>query len=138
MSKQPFVLRWVLAFVLVFLFIGEASYSQTDKRLQSQNVYTTWVKLAMLGKNQAEIESYFLRKLEPGELEKVKTRIRNTVLDNLKRSGLESKIAAAYDMDDLNVVIHRVLIEIRYVGMEHDDDLRQTIKEEFGLTLERL
>ncbi|MDT8448143.1 MAG: hypothetical protein RRB13_14720 [bacterium] len=138
MRKQAFLLRLVLAFVLVFLFIGEASYSQTDKREMQENVYTTWVKLAMLGKNQAEIESYFLRKIGPEELELVKARIRNTVLDNLRRSGLEAKINASYDLDDLNVVVSRVLIEIRYVGLEHDDDLVQTIKEEFGITLGRL
>ncbi|OGG99669.1 MAG: hypothetical protein A2600_12470 [Candidatus Lambdaproteobacteria bacterium RIFOXYD1_FULL_56_27] len=127
-----------MAFLMLFLFTDQVSYSQTDKKERKENLYTVWMKLAILGKNQAEIESYFLRKIGSEDLELVKGRIRNTVLDNLKRSGLESRIMASYDLDDLNVVIDRVLTEIRYVGLEHDQDLRQTIKEEFGITLERL
>lgn len=138
MKRKSIALHLVMAFLMLFLFTDQVSYSQTDKKERKENLYTVWMKLAILGKNQAEIESYFLRKIGPEDLELVKGRIRNTVLDNLKRSGLESRIMASYDLDDLNVVIDRVLTEIRYVGLEHDQDLRQTIKEEFGITLERL
>ncbi len=138
MKRKSIALHLVMAFLMLFLFTDQVSYSQTDKKERKENLYTVWMKLAILGKNQAEIESYFLRKIGSEDLELVKGRIRNTVLDNLKRSGLESRIMASYDLDDLNVVIDRVLTEIRYVGLEHDQDLRQTIKEEFGITLERL
>ena len=67
----------------------------------------------------------------------LKERIRNTVLDNLRRSGLAAQIAASYDLDDVNVLVSKVLTEIRYVGLEHDDDLHQTIKAEFGIVLRR-
>jgi len=131
-------IRLILSFLMLLLFCGQASYSQTDNKGKPENIYTAWVKLAMLGKNQSEIESYFLRKISPEKVELIKSRIRKTVLDNLRRSGIESKIASSYDLDDINVVVDRVLVEIRYVGLEHDPDLKQTIKEEFGITLERL
>ena len=137
-DKKYCTLRLLLVFVLLLLFCSQASYSQTDKKGNPENIYTTWVKLAMLGKNQSEIESYFSRKVPLEEVELIKGRIRKTVLDNLRRSGIEAKISSSYDLDDLNVLIDQVLVEIRYVGLEHDPDLRQTIKEEFGITLERL
>jgi len=138
MKGKTIGIRLILSMLMLLLFCGQSSYSQTDRKEKRENVYTAWVKLAMLGKNQAEIESYFLRKVGPDEVELIKARIRKTVLDNLRRSGIESKIASSYDLDDINVVVDHVLVEIRYVGLEHDSDLRQTIKEEFGITLERL
>ncbi|OGG94139.1 MAG: hypothetical protein A2508_02885 [Candidatus Lambdaproteobacteria bacterium RIFOXYD12_FULL_49_8] len=137
--------RLLLVVCLLFLLNGEAGFSQTDKKEGPEpqppkmiNVYTTWMKLAMLGKNQAEIESYFMEKISARELDDLKQRIRDTVLDNLKRTGLAYRIHNSDDLDDINVVVDRVLVEIRYAGLEHDQDLKLSIKEEFGIPLERL
>jgi len=65
-------------------------------------------------------------------------RIRSAVIENLRRAGIRTLIGEATDADDLNVVIRKIIIEIRYVGLELDRDLRLSIKEEFGVELERL
>ena len=58
------------------------------------------------------------------------------MIDNLKRSGIRSLIRNSSDSDDLNVIVNKIITEIRYVGLEHDRDLRLSIKEEFGVTLD--
>lgn len=122
-----------LAFCL--LVFNTNSFAQPVK--DSGNLYTKWMKLALLGKNQAEIE-YFFRNEKDSTLEQVKQRIRNAVVDNLRRAGIPALIAETSDADDFNVIIRKILIEIRYTGMELDPDLRLSIKEEFGVVLERL
>ncbi|PCI28088.1 MAG: hypothetical protein COB67_07070 [SAR324 cluster bacterium] len=102
-----------------------------------RNLYTTWVKLALLGKNQAEIE-FFFRNIDGMSLGRIKERLRFAVLDNLRRSGLKTMIQKSSDVDDFNAVVRKIITEIRYMGMEHDPDLKLSIKEEFGVVLERL
>ncbi len=91
----------------------------------------------LVGKNQAEIEYYF-RNLDEKTIEQIKRRIRFAIIDNLIRSGIKGMIAKSSDADDVNVVIRKVITEIRYSGLEHDQDLRLSIKEEFGISLEKL
>ena len=136
MLKQFFI---KLAFILVlsFVFLGGSVYSQTTTKTKSANMYTQWIKMALLGKNQAEIE-YFFRNSDSKTMETIKKRIRNAVLGNLKRSGIVSMINKRSDMDDINTVIQKIVVEIRYAGMEQDEDLKLSIKEEFGISLERL
>ena len=59
-------------------------------------------------------------------------------MENLRRAGIKRLIDESADVDDLNVVIRKIIIEIRYAGMELDKDLRLSIKEEFGVQLEWL
>ena len=134
---MKFMTRFFKVTVL-FLFLivfNSTLYSQPTK--DAGNVYTTWMKLALVGKNQAEIE-FFFRNLDDKTINKIKKRIRFAIIDNLKRSGIKSMIAKSSDADDINVVIRKVITEIRYSGLEHDPDLRLSIKEEFGITLEKL
>ena len=110
-------------------------YSQPDSI--PENLYTKWITLALVGKNQAEIEYYF-RHLDHSSLEQIKSRIRFTIIDSLKRSGIRNMIAKSADADDMNAVIRKVVMEIRYSGMELDQDLCTSIKEEFGISLENI
>ncbi len=111
-----------------------ASNVKAPEQKKEENRFTTWITLSLLGKNQAEIEYYF-RNLDPKEMEQLRELMRFTVLDNLRRMGLKSLINTSEDADDLAVVRRKVITEIRYVGMEHDQDLKVSIKEEFGLNL---
>lgn len=115
--------------------ISVNSYSQPSRT--GGNMYTKWMTLALVGKNQAEIE-YFFRNEKEATIEQVKERIRHAVVENLRRAGIKRLIEQSTDADDLNVVIRKIIIEIRYAGMELDKDLRLSIKEEFGVQLERL
>ncbi len=124
-----------LMLTLSFCMVAVNSYSQPSKT--RGNLYTKWITLALVGKNQAEIE-YFFRNEKDKTIDQVKRRIRFTVVENLRRAGIKRLIDESSDVDDLNVVIHKIIIEIRYAGMELDKDLRLSIKEEFGVQLERL
>ena len=130
----------VLALVFVFscaLFGGGINAQPRKNTSNISNLYTTWVKLALLGKNQAEIE-FFFRNIDAENLGRIKGRLRSAVMDNLRRSGLKTMIAKSSDVDDFNTVVRKIITEIRYMGMEHDEDLKHTIKEEFGVMLESL
>jgi len=131
------VLSRILSLVLTvsFCIISVNSYSQPAKT--GGNLYTKWITLALVGKNQAEIE-YFFRNEKEATINQIKTRVRNAVVENLRRAGINKLIEQSSDADDLNVVIRKIIIEIRYAGMELDKDLRLSIKEEFGVHLERL
>jgi len=124
-----------LILTLSFCVVSVNSYSQPTKT--GGNLYTKWITLALVGKNQAEIE-YFFRNEKDKTIDQVKRRIRYTVVENLRRAGIKRLINESSDVDDFNVVIRKIIIEIRYAGMELDKDLRLSIKEEFGVQLERL
>lgn len=132
-------LRLIKSLVVLFGICSFAvTYGMAQPAAQdSGNIYTNWIKLALLGKNQSEIE-YFFRNEKESSILQVKERIRFAVLENLRRSGLKSMIARISDADDFNVIINKILIEIRYAGMEHDRDLVLSIKEEFGVEIENL
>ena len=127
--------KYIIFLVLIFLIsvTTNSVFSQTKK--DPGNMYTMWVKLALIGKNQTEIEYYF-KNIDDKTMGLIKKRIRFAVIDNLKRSGLHSLIRNSSDSDDLNVIVKKIITEIRYVGLEHDQDLRLSIKEEFGVRLD--
>ena len=133
--KRFYVRKLILTIIFCFVLASTTSFSQPAK--DSGNLYTKWMKLALLGKNQAEIE-YNFRNEKEATLSQVRMRIRSAVIENLRRAGIRTLIGEATDADDLNVIIRKILIEIRYVGLELDRDLRLSIKEEFGVELERL
>ena len=124
----------LVVFITLFLFSGNLT-AQT--KVRSGNMYTQWMKLALVGKNQAEIEYYF-RNIDSTTLDQIKDRIRFAVLDNLRRSGIHELLRRGSDMDDFNVITKKILVEIRYVGMEHDEDLKLSIKEEFGVLIDEI
>ena len=125
----------ILLLLLMVVICSMNLYSQPAKI--SKNLYTTWIKLALIGKNQAEIEYYFRDRGEE-EIERIKKRIRFAILDSLNRSGIKNMIAKSTDADDINIIVRKVMTEIRYSGLEHDEDLRLSIKEKFGISLENL
>ena len=125
----------VVVLLFSFVFFITCTFAQPAK--DSGNIYTKWITLALLGKNQAEIEYYFRNEKE-ASIDRVKERIRNAVLDNLRRSGIKSMISTSSDADDFNVIVTKILLEIRYVGLEHDNDLILSIKEEFGIEVRNL
>lgn len=130
-----FFVRSLILFLSMFAFVVNYSIAQPAK--DSGNIYTKWITLALLGKNQSEIEYYFRNEKET-TIERVKERIRFAVLENLRRSGVKAMIGKISDADDINTIVTKILIEIRFAGMEHDRDLLLSVKEEFGIELENL
>lgn len=135
--------KGVFALLLTWgLIVGPAGFGASDvqppKQEKEENLITTWMQLALLGKNQAEIEYYFIRNQKREKIGEVKQMMRSTVMDNLRRSNIRYLISHASDSDDLNVVVNKIITEIRYMGMEHDEDLKISIKEEFGVQLDQI
>ncbi len=133
--KKSLFFKILIIFAFSNIIVGSHSYSQPSK--DTGNIYTKWKKLALLGKNQAEIE-YFFRNEKEIALSRVKERIRFAVMENLRRAGIKKLIRKISDADDFNVIVRIIGMEIRYAGIEHDEDLLLTIKEEFGVELESL
>ncbi|MCP4754339.1 MAG: hypothetical protein GY866_25930 [Proteobacteria bacterium] len=133
--KTPLSRTLLITLLFCFLTFWTNGYSQPSK--DRGNLYTKWIKLALVGKNQAEIEYYFRNEKED-TVNRVKQRIRAAIVENLRRAGIQRLIEESSDVDDLNVIIQKIIIEIRYAGMELDGDLRLTIKEEFGVELKKM
>ena len=131
------ILSRIFSLILMVGLCGISVNSYSQPAQTGGNLYTKWITLALVGKNQAEIEYYF-RNEKDTTIEQVKKRIRYAVLENLRRAGIRQLIDESADADDLNVVVRKIIIEIRFSGMELDRDLRLSIKEEFGVQLERL
>ena len=127
--------KFISILILFFLILASTDSGLSQSNKDPGNMYTIWMKLALIGKNQAEIEYYF-KNIDEKTMDRVKKRIRFAVIDNLRRSGLHSLIRSSADSDDLNVIVNKIITEIRYVGLEHDQDLKLSIKEEFGVTID--
>lgn len=123
----------ILVILIVFTTYS-ISYGTAQPAKDTGNIYTKWITLALLGKNQSEIEYYFRNEKE-ASIMRVKERIRFTVLESLRRAGVKRMLDKSSDADDFNVIVTKILLEIRYAGMEHDEDLLLSIKEEFGVEL---
>ncbi len=133
--KPILIFKPLITLFLIVVFAAPCGMSQPVRT--GENIYTKWITLALLGKNQSEIEFYF-RNEKDASIQQVKERIRFAVLENLRRSGIRSMVSRISDIDDYNVIITKIHLEVRFAGLEHDPDLLLSIKEEFGIELENL
>jgi len=129
-------LRWgVLAGLATVLLATPASQAQTPPSAVS--VYSIWVRLSLRGYSQEEIESLLLN-MDAKTLGEVKTRLRRSVLANLRLKRVKERFQASRDKDDLGDVLSAVETEIRFAGLENDAELKFEISEKLGIPLDRL
>jgi len=129
-------LRWgVLAGLATVLLATPASQAQTPPNAVS--VYSIWVRLSLRGYSQEEIESLLLN-MDAKTLGEVKTRLRRSVLANLRLKRVKERFQASRDKDDLGDVLSAVETEIRFAGLENDAELKFEISEKLGIPLDRL
>jgi hypothetical protein len=121
-------------FILAISFTLGGVWTALAQGKDPGNLYSTWLRLSLSGKNQVEIE-YYMRHVKTNDLDKVKERLRFYVIDNLKRQGVSTMITQSIDQDDMRVAMKKVRTEVRFAGMEYDELLRMKIKEEFGILL---
>lgn len=128
--------HFYLALLTIFLIINPifTAFSQGGSQY---NLYSDWTKLSLTGKNQEEIEFYFRGSGEQAIL-KVKKRLRRSVIQNLKRMGIQRLIQRSQDQDDLNAIREKILTEIRFSGLQNDKEIIMSVKEEFGIRVEAL
>jgi len=130
--------RWiclgVLTVLVTVLMATPVSRAQTPPNPVS--VYSIWVRLSLRGYSQEEIES-LLRNMDQKTIDEVKTRLRKSVLSNLRLKRVRERFQSSRDKGDLQDVLSSVETEIRFAGLENDEELKYEIRESFGIPLDR-
>lgn len=129
-------LRWGLLSTLAALLVASPT-SQAQTPPNAVSVYSIWVRLSLRGYSQEEIES-LLRNMDAKTLEEVKARLRTTVLSNLRLKRIRERFQASRDKGDLQDVLSSIETEIRFAGLENDQELKFEIRENLGVPLDRL
>ncbi|MEE8435787.1 MAG: hypothetical protein V3S64_13470 [bacterium] len=129
-SKWPF---WLLISLLLFL-AGATPLAQSPS---SVSLYSIWIRLSLRGMNQGEIES-LMRNMAPKNIGEVKKRLRKTVISNLLAKKIPELFLASRDSDDLKSVLISIETELRFAGLQNDEDIKQIIKNKLGIPLNRL
>lgn len=101
------------------------------------NVYSIWLRMSLRGYSQEEIESA-LRNMDAKTIDEVKSRLRRTVLSNLRLKKVREHFQASRDKGDLQDVMDTIQTEIRFAGLENDTELKFEIEENFGIPIGRL
>jgi hypothetical protein len=71
-------------------------------------------------------------------LDEVKTRLRKSVLANLRLKRVRERFQASRDKGDLQDVLSSVETEIRFAGLESDEELKFEISERLGIPIDRM
>jgi len=131
-------LRWLFRVVLSVLIWAALSTPFTMAQAPtSVSIYSIWIRLSLRGFNQEEIES-LLRNMDPKSIVLVKDRLRRTVLSNLEAKNIRERFLISRDSDDLKSVLTSIETELRFAGLQSDDQLKLMIKNRFGIPMERL
>jgi hypothetical protein len=126
--------RTLLMVAAVLLLIGSPITPAANPRIV--NLYSVWVQLALRGHPQEEIES-LLRNMDPQTIEEVKARLRRTVIANHELKRLGQLYRTSRDKDDLNVIVHSIQTELRFAGLENDQEIRIMIQDRFGIPMDQ-
>ena len=118
----------------MILAVSPATLAQNQRFV---NLYSVWVQLSLRGHPQSEIES-LLRNMDPKALLEVKSRLRSTVISNLALKKVGLLYLASRDKDDLIVVRSMIETELRFSGLQNDEDLILMIQDRFGISLDHL
>ena len=129
-SKWPL---WLLIFLLPFL-AGSTPLAQSPSTV---SIYSIWIKLSLGGMNQGEIEP-LMRNMAPKTIGEVKKRLRDTVISNLKARKIPELFLSSRDSDDLKSVLISIETELRFAGLQNDEDVKQMIKNKLGIPINRL
>jgi hypothetical protein len=125
------LLPWLL---LLLIVLSPASMAQAPSAV---NVFSIWVRLSLRGLSQQEIES-LLHNMDPKTIAQVKSRLRQVVMTNLELKRIGEHYRNSRDSDDLHSVRTSIETEIRFAGLQSDEQLKLMIKDRFGIQISRL
>jgi len=125
------------AMAAVFMIGLAAPNGQAQTPPAGNNVYSNWLRMSLRGYSQQEIESA-LSNIDAKTLDGVKTRLRATVMANLRLKKVKERFQGSRDKGDLQGVIDQVESEIRFSGLENDDEVKRQIEERFGIATGRM
>ncbi len=126
-------LIWPLIAVLLLLS-ASAPLAQSPS---SVSIYSIWIRLSLRGFNQEEIES-LLRNMDPKNIDGVKQQLRNTVISNLEAKNVRERFLTSRDSDDLKSIRTSIETELRFAGLQNDEEIKRIIKNRFGIPYNRL
>lgn len=124
----------ILLVFMIMVVVTTLTFAQTPSVV---NVFSIWVRLSLRGNSQQEIESQ-LRNMDPKTLEEVKSRLRQSVISNLRIKKIHELYTRSLDSDDTQAVVNSIQTEIRFAGLENDEQLVLMIKDQFGIHLGQL
>jgi hypothetical protein len=129
------LLKWTLLGAV--LLLAAATPPSMAQAPSSVSLYSIWVRLSLRGLNQSEIES-LMRNMDPKAVTQVKERLRTTILANLRIKRVRERFLVSRDSDDLKSVLATIETELRFAGLEQDDEIKLMIRDRFGIPLGRL
>jgi hypothetical protein len=129
------LLKWTLLGAV--LLLAAATPPSMAQAPSSVSLYSIWVRLSLRGLNQSEIES-LMRNMDPKAVTQVKERLRTTILANLRIKRVRERFLVSRDSDDLRSVLATIETELRFAGLEQDDEIKLMIRDRFGIPLGRL
>ena len=101
------------------------------------SIYSIWIRLSLRGLDQNEIES-LMRNMDPASIVQVKERLRRTVISNLETKRVRERFLASRDSDDLKSLYTAIETELRFAGLQHDQQVKLMIRDRFGVPFGRL
>jgi hypothetical protein len=129
------LLKWtMLGAVLVLAAATPVSMAQAPSSI---SVYSIWIRLSLRGLNQSEIEA-LMRNMDPATIADTKKRLRETVMSNLETKHVAERFATSRDSDDLNSLLSSIETELRFAGLQNDQEVKLMIRDRFGIPLRRL
>ena len=135
---MAFKTKVVLVVLLVALLIGvPPGLGQQSPKDSSEDLYSIWIKLSMMGHNQSEIEG-ILAEITEQKLQHLKNRLRRDVLNTLTHLNLNNEIELSRTEQDLFMIRDKIRTEIRFAGLENDLLLQRMIRHKFGIALEKI
>jgi hypothetical protein len=129
-------LRWALLTALGAMLLATPT-SQAQTPPSAVSVYSIWVRLSLRGYSQEEIEA-LLRNMDTKTIEDVKSRLRRSVISNLRLKRVRERYQASRDKGDLHDVLTSIETEIRFAGLENDEELKFQIRERLGIPIDRM
>ena len=135
---MAFKTKVVLVVLLVALLIGvPPGLGQQSTKDSREDLYSIWIKLSMMGRNQSEIEG-ILAEITEQQLQHLKNRLRRDVLNTLTHLNLSNEIELSRTEQDLVMIRDKIRTEIRFAGLENDLLLQRMIRHKFGIALENI
>ena len=134
--------RWFPALLIIPLLAGALLVTGPSAPSLAQSpstvsIYSMWIRLSLRGMDQNEIES-LMRNMDPAAIVQVKERLRRTIISNLETKRVRERFLGSRDSDDLKSLYTSIDTELRFAGLQHDEEIKLMIRDRFGVPFGQL
>lgn len=128
----------ILFYLWVPILLGQTESPPLPAPTTNVNhLFSIWAGLSLMGYSQSEIES-LLENISPRVIQKVKHRLRLTVINKLNRLNVKADFERSTSRHDLRLAREKIRSEVRFAGLENDRHLRVMIRNRFGIPLSQI